>query len=107
MMARTIPLKRALRHNASDLLVPTRSPRRCLSPGRSRLPPACLRRIAVGWCNLRDDSDYDDYRWAQIIRQKCHNMGIDMAAEDEYLVAERLMKFPVGLLAAYVFGDPR
>jgi hypothetical protein len=57
--------------------------------------------------NLRDGSDYDDYRWAQIIRQKCHNLGIDIAAEDEYLVAERLMKFPLGLLAAYVFGDPR
>jgi hypothetical protein len=57
--------------------------------------------------NLRDGQDYDDYRWAQIIRQQCHNMGIDLAAEDEYLVAERLMRFPLGLLAAYVFGDAR
>jgi hypothetical protein len=57
--------------------------------------------------NLRDGPDYDDYRWAQIIRQQCHNMGIDLAAEDEYLVAERLMRFPLGLLAAYVFGDAR
>jgi hypothetical protein len=57
--------------------------------------------------NLRDGSDYDDYRWAQIIRQQCHNLGIDLATEDEYLVAERLLRFPLGLLAAYVFGDAR
>jgi hypothetical protein len=55
--------------------------------------------------NLRDISDYDDQRWAQVMRQQCHNSGIDLATEEEYLTAERLMKFPLGLLAAYVFGD--
>ena len=57
--------------------------------------------------NLREGSDYDECRWAQIIRQKCHNLGIDVGMEDEYLVTERLMKFPLGLLTAYVFGDRR
>jgi hypothetical protein len=57
--------------------------------------------------NLRDGSDYDDYRWAHVVRQQCHNLGIDMDAAEEYLIAERLMKFPVGLLEAYVFGDRR
>ena len=57
--------------------------------------------------NLRDGSDYDDYRWANVVRQQCHNSGIDLEAAEEYLITERLMKFPVGLLEAYVFGDQR
>lgn len=57
--------------------------------------------------NLRDGSDYDDYRWAHVMRQQCHNLGIDLDAAEEYLLAERLLKFPVGLLEAYVFGDQR
>jgi hypothetical protein len=57
--------------------------------------------------NLRDGSDYDDYRWAHVVRQQCHNLGIDLDAAEEYLIAERLLKFPVGLLEAYVFGDQR
>jgi hypothetical protein len=55
--------------------------------------------------SLRDQTDYDDYRWAQVMRQQCHNLGIQLTVEDEYLISERLMKFPLGLLAAYVFGD--
>jgi hypothetical protein len=54
---------------------------------------------------LRDGTDYDDYRWAQVMRQQCLNLGIDFASEEEYVIAERLMKFPLGLLTAYVFGD--
>ena len=54
--------------------------------------------------NLREGADYDDYRWAQVMKQQSHNLGIDLAADDEYLSAERLMKFPLGLLTAYVFG---
>ena len=57
--------------------------------------------------NLRDGSDYDDYRWAHVIKQQCHNLGIELDTAEEYLIAERLLKFPVGLLEAYVFGEQR
>jgi hypothetical protein len=36
--------------------------------------------------------DYGTQRWANVMKQKCHNEGIDLAAHDEYLIAERLMK---------------
>ena len=57
--------------------------------------------------NLRDGADYEDYRWAHVIRQQCHNLGIDFEGSEEYFITERLMKFPVALLEAYVFGDQR
>jgi hypothetical protein len=57
--------------------------------------------------HLRDGTDYDDYRWAHVMRQQCHNLGIDLEGAEEYLLAERLLKFPVSLLEAYVFGDRR
>ena len=57
--------------------------------------------------NLRDGSDYNDYRWAHVVRQQCHNLGIDLDGSEEYFIVERLMKFPVALLEAYVFGDQR
>jgi hypothetical protein len=39
------------------------------------------------------------------MRQQCLNLGIDLASEEEYVIAERLLKFPLGLLTTYVFGD--
>jgi hypothetical protein len=56
---------------------------------------------------LRHGSEYDEWRWAQIMRQQSHNLGIDLSGDDEYLISERLMKYPLGLLSAYVFGDTR
>jgi hypothetical protein len=55
--------------------------------------------------SLREGGEYDEYRWAQVMRQQCHNIGIDLASEDTYLVAERLLKYPIGLLSTYVFGE--
>jgi hypothetical protein len=54
--------------------------------------------------NLRD-SEYGDLRWAQIMRQQCHNQNIDIEKEPEYLVAERLLKFPLALLDTHVFRE--
>jgi hypothetical protein len=53
---------------------------------------------------LRAGAEYDEWRWAVIMRQQCHNLGIDLSA-DEYLISEQLMKYPLGLLSAYVFGE--
>ncbi|HLG99800.1 MAG TPA: hypothetical protein VKX49_26055 [Bryobacteraceae bacterium] len=56
--------------------------------------------------HLRDDQgEYDDRRWAQIMRQQCHNLNIDIKDHDEYMIAERLLKFPLGLLDTYVFQE--
>jgi hypothetical protein len=43
-------------------------------------------------------------RWAEIIEQKIHNAGIDLASHDTYLVAEKLMQFPFKLVDTYVFA---
>jgi hypothetical protein len=55
--------------------------------------------------HLREGADYDDWRWAQVMRQQCLNLGIDLAGGEEYVTAERLMRHPLGLLTTYVFGD--
>jgi hypothetical protein len=55
--------------------------------------------------SLREGADYDDHRWAQVMRQQCHNLGISLAGDDDYATAQKLMKLPLNLLGAYVFGE--
>jgi hypothetical protein len=47
---------------------------------------------------LRNSDCYDHLKWARIIRQKCHNMNIDIYSHDEYIVAQRMMKQPLAVL---------
>ncbi len=51
------------------------------------------------------DPTYETRRWAEIIRQKCLNLGLSIGGLDEYLIAERLLKHPLGLLDTYVFRE--
>lgn len=60
---------------------------------------------AVMHCvSLLQVDDAPDYRWANIMRQKAHNAGIDLDEHAAYLVAERLLQFPLRLVDTYIFS---
>ncbi|HLL30670.1 MAG TPA: hypothetical protein VK403_06720 [Allosphingosinicella sp.] len=50
-----------------------------------------------------EESDFADRRWAQVLTQSCTNAGIPPTLE-EYAAAERLMRFPMGLLDKHIFS---
>jgi len=52
---------------------------------------------------LKAGSEDNDSRWAKVMRQKCHNEGINIEEHDDYLIAEKLMRSPFQLIEAYVF----
>ncbi|MDX8455964.1 hypothetical protein RFM98_24830 [Mesorhizobium sp. VK9D] len=52
---------------------------------------------------LKSGSEDNESRWAKVMRQKCHNDGINIDEHDEYLIAEKLMRSPFQLIEAYVF----
>jgi hypothetical protein len=52
-----------------------------------------------------NDSTYNDLRWAQVIRQQCHNAAIDIAVHDSYMITQRLLKSPLGLVNRYAFQE--
>lgn len=52
---------------------------------------------------LKEGGDaYEDKRWAEVIKMQLHNFGWDLAAHDPYILAQRLMKYPLTLLDTYV-----
>lgn len=57
--------------------------------------------------NLKENSsDFEEYRWAEVVYRKAHNMGIDIKHHEAYNSAQRFMNFPLSLLNTYVFkGD--
>jgi hypothetical protein len=54
--------------------------------------------VAEAVNQLKQGSDYDDLRWASVIRQQCHNKGIDLDGSDSYQIAQTLLANPLGLL---------
>lgn len=55
---------------------------------------------------LREGKDaYDGKRWAEVIRGQLHNNGWDLEANDPYVLAQRLMKYPLAMLDTYVFKE--
>jgi hypothetical protein len=49
--------------------------------------------------------EYDNCRWAHIIRQQCTNHHLNIETHDEYMLAQRLMKFPLSVMDTYLFRD--
>jgi hypothetical protein len=47
--------------------------------------------------------EYEACSWAQVIQKQAHNKGIDLASQEAYLVAERLMQYPLARLEAQIF----
>jgi hypothetical protein len=54
---------------------------------------------------LKEEDTFDERRWAQVLRQQCHNAAIDIEAHDAYLIAQRLLKTPLELANRYVFRE--
>lgn len=54
---------------------------------------------------LKADEEYNDYRWAQIMRQQIDLQNINLESEEEYLIAQKLMRRPLKLLSTYVFQE--
>jgi len=52
---------------------------------------------------LKESNEYDDLKWASVIRSQAHNKGCDIDKHEAYIIAERLMKYPLNLLDSYVF----
>ena len=46
--------------------------------------------------------DYEDKKWSRVFFRMIHNSGYNLAAEDAYVLAQKLMKYPLGALNAYV-----
>ena len=47
--------------------------------------------------------EYEACSWAQVIQKQAHNKGVDITIHDAYLIAERLMQYPLALLETQVF----
>lgn len=56
-------------------------------------------------CLKRENSDFETYKWAKVIEQKCHALGLDIANQDEYALTQKLMRNPLALLDSYVFKE--
>lgn len=52
---------------------------------------------------LKDGEDAEETRWGKVISRKCYNDGLDIKEHDEYLITEKLLKYPLRQLEAYVF----
>ena len=52
-----------------------------------------------------DEGTYSERRWAQVIKQQCHNAAIDFTTHDAYAIAQRLLRTPLELLNRYAFQE--
>jgi hypothetical protein len=54
---------------------------------------------------LKQDANYDDFRWAKIFRQRMNEQGIDLDKHHEVWIAQQLMRHPLTVLGTYFFKD--
>ena len=52
---------------------------------------------------LKESDDYDQFKWARVMSHQIHNSNLDIVGTDSYVLAQKLMKQPLGLLNTYVF----
>jgi len=50
-------------------------------------------------------SEYDEKRWAKVIRQQSHNAHIDLDKHDAYKVTQLLLKNPLYLMSLHLFKE--
>lgn len=53
---------------------------------------------------IKDEAVYEELKWARVIERQLHNSHIDVISMDAYLIAQKLMKNPLGVLNTYVFS---
>ena len=46
--------------------------------------------------------DYEERKWSRVFFRQLHNSGLDLESTDAYVLAQKLMKYPLGALNAYV-----
>jgi hypothetical protein len=46
--------------------------------------------------------DYEERKWGRVFFRQIHNNGLDLINTDAYVLAQKLMKFPLKVLNAYV-----
>jgi hypothetical protein len=47
-------------------------------------------------------ADYEDRKWGRVFFRQIHNAGLDIVHTDAYVLAQKLMKYPLAALNAYV-----
>lgn len=52
-----------------------------------------------------EEGEYDDLKWAQVIKQQAHNQSLSIDTEPAFSIAQKLMKMPLSLLESYVFKE--
>lgn len=53
---------------------------------------------------MKDGAEYGETKWARVIQRQLHNQHLDLNAIDAYILAQKLMKHPLGVLNTYVFA---
>lgn len=52
--------------------------------------------VAQAVQKLKDDpAEFEDRKWADVITKQAHNKGCDLESHDAYLIAQRLMHYPL------------
>jgi hypothetical protein len=54
---------------------------------------------------LKDGNECEDFKWVRVFEQQIHNFHIDLSSTDAYIIAQKLMKHPLGVLKAHVFSN--
>ena len=52
---------------------------------------------------LKEFPQYQEKKWGEIISRQAHNKGCELLGNDAYLIAERLMQYPLRLLETHIF----
>ena len=53
---------------------------------------------------MKEGDDYGETKWARVIQRQLHNQHLDLSVLDAYILAQKLMKHPLGVLNTYVFA---
>jgi hypothetical protein len=53
---------------------------------------------------MKDGDEFGEAKWAKVIRRQLHNHHLDLETVDAYILAQKLMKHPLGVLNTYVFA---
>lgn len=51
------------------------------------------------------EAAFEEKRWAKVLSMQLHNAGWDLDLHDPYVLAQRLMKYPLTLLDTYAFKE--
>jgi len=53
---------------------------------------------------MKDGVEFGEAKWARVIQRQLHNHHLDLATVDALMLAQKLMKYPLGVLNTYVFA---